>query len=85
MMSNFNTLDFTRRIKSNPDRSHIPLIMISAKHEIEDQIAALNAGAELYVTMPFNVDFSALRSKSYSNVKKHSKRISPPRSVPSNL
>lgn len=57
MMSNFNTLDFTRRIKSNPDRSHIPLIMISAKHEIEDQIAALNAGAELYVTMPFNVDF----------------------------
>lgn len=57
MMPNPGSLEFTRSIKTNPEWAHVPLVIISAKHEIEDQIAALNAGAELYITMPFNTDY----------------------------
>jgi signal transduction histidine kinase/DNA-binding response OmpR family regulator/ligand-binding sensor domain-containing protein len=57
IMPDFDVSKFAKQIKADPDTSHIPLIMLSANHEVETQIEALNAGADLYITLPFNVDF----------------------------
>lgn len=57
MVPNLDILDLIRHIKSNPDISHIPLIIISPEQDMEHQISALNAGAELYIPMPFNIDY----------------------------
>ena len=48
---------FTKHVKSNSKTLHIPIILVSSKHEVEEQIEGINAGAELYVTKPFNVDY----------------------------
>ncbi len=57
MMSGMDGISFTKELKSNSETAHIPLILISAKHEVDEQIEGINAGAELYITKPFNVDY----------------------------
>ena len=44
-------------VKSSKETAHIPVIIISGKYETEQQIEALSAGAQLYVTKPFSADF----------------------------
>lgn len=57
MMPGIDGVTLTKQIKDNKNTSHIPMILISAKHEIEKQIEALEAGAEMYITKPFNVEY----------------------------
>jgi two-component system KDP operon response regulator KdpE len=44
-------VEVTRRIR---ERSHVPIIVVSAKDKEPDKIAALDAGANDYVTKPFS-------------------------------
>lgn len=57
MMPGLDGIAFARHLKSNSKTAHIPLVIVSAKQEVEEQIEGINAGAELYVTKPFNVDY----------------------------
>ncbi|GHU76102.1 hybrid sensor histidine kinase/response regulator [Bacteroidia bacterium] len=43
-------------IKSNVDYSHIPVIMLTAKVDIQSRIEGLEAGADAYVEKPFSMD-----------------------------
>jgi len=52
-----NGIAFTNRLKSNKSTAHIPIILISAQRTVEEQIEGLEAGAEMYITKPFNVDY----------------------------
>jgi CheY-like chemotaxis protein len=49
-------IELCRIIKSHPSLKHVPIIMISARKEKEDIEAGIQAGAEEYVTKPFDVD-----------------------------
>lgn len=44
---------------------HIPVILLSAKSEIEDKVLGLNAGADDYMTKPFNTFELVARVKSH--------------------
>lgn len=57
MMPKVNGLALTKEIKSNPKTAHIPMILVSAKYQVEEQIEGITAGAEMYITKPFNVDY----------------------------
>jgi signal transduction histidine kinase/DNA-binding response OmpR family regulator/ligand-binding sensor domain-containing protein len=57
MMPLTDGLSITRRLKCDPRTAHIPLILVSAKHHIEEQIEGLEAGADLYITKPFSVNY----------------------------
>lgn len=57
MMPEVDGITITKRIKENPKTAHLPLILVSAKHRIDEQIEGLEAGADLYITKPFNVDY----------------------------
>ncbi|NDV69367.1 two-component regulator propeller domain-containing protein [Dysgonomonas sp. 25] len=46
-----------KEIKSNPKQAHIPFILVSANHNVDEQIRGLAAGAEMYITKPFNIDY----------------------------
>lgn len=56
-MPKLDGIELTSIIKSKKITAHIPLIIISAKQGVEEQIKGINAGAELYITKPFNVDY----------------------------
>lgn len=55
-MPGLDGIELTSSIKSDKNTAHIPLIIISAKQGVEEQIRGMNAGAELYITKPFDVN-----------------------------
>ena len=44
MMPGIGGIELTKRIKSVKETAHIPIIMVSGRHEMEQQMAALSAG-----------------------------------------
>ncbi len=49
-----NTLCTT--LKTNPQTSHIPIILLTAKNRDEDKLQGLETGADAYIVKPFNMD-----------------------------
>ncbi len=49
-------LQLCKEVKSNIDYSHIPIILLTAKTNIQSKIAGLDAGADAYVEKPFSMD-----------------------------
>ena len=46
--------DLCREIKNDPQLCHIPVILVTAKGTVEDQVKGLEQGADAYVTKPFD-------------------------------
>ena len=57
MMPGISGIELTKRIKAVKETAHIPIIIVSGRHEMEEQMAALSAGAEMYITKPFNAEY----------------------------
>ena len=57
-----------REIKNDPKMAQTPVVMLTAKVESEDVITGIEAGADNYITKPFDVEI--LRSKINSLMKK---------------
>jgi len=54
MMPQMDGITMLDHLKNNMVTSHIPVVLLSAKSSIEDQIEGLQYGADLYMTKPFN-------------------------------
>jgi DNA-binding response OmpR family regulator len=52
-------LTVTRSLKTDSRTSHIPIILLTAKSEDEHQIKGIKAGADVYITKPFNFEYLA--------------------------
>ena len=55
MMDGMDGIEVCKRLKSNIDTSHIPIILLTAKNTDEDKIAGYQEGADQYITKPFNM------------------------------
>ena len=63
--------DLCRKIKENIQMSHIPVILLTAKAMVEDQVMGLDCGADAYVTKPFEPQYiMALISSQLRNREK---------------
>ena len=56
MMPRMDGFEVLRNLKNNPGTMSIPVIMLTAKDEAESFSRAQEAGAEDYITKPFNRD-----------------------------
>ncbi|MBT8136055.1 MAG: phosphate regulon transcriptional regulator PhoB [Gammaproteobacteria bacterium] len=54
MLPEMSGLEFTRRLKRDPETVDIPVIILTARGEEEDKVKGLNTGADDYVTKPFS-------------------------------
>ncbi|MDB9082578.1 response regulator [Parabacteroides merdae] len=68
MMSVKDGYETCREIKNDPKMAQTPVVMLTAKVESEDVITGIEAGADDYITKPFDVEI--LRSKINSLMKK---------------
>ncbi len=73
MMPVMDGLKLTKHLKQNIKTCHIPVIMLSAKAMVEDQLSGLSVGADDYIPKPFS--FSVLESK-VSNILRSRRRMS---------
>ena len=54
MLPGIDGLEVTRRLKSDPNTKHLPIVMLTAKGEEADIVTGLELGADDYVTKPFS-------------------------------
>ncbi len=54
MMPGMDGFEFTRRLRDNFNISHIPVILLTASISEERHLTGLEAGADAYITKPFN-------------------------------
>jgi adenylate cyclase len=54
MMPEMNGLEVLTRLKADPSVKHIPVMMISALDEIDSIVTCIEAGAEDYISKPFD-------------------------------
>ena len=66
MMPVMDGVTATKEIRKVSD---VPIIMLTAKSEDEDEIEGLEVGANDYVTKPFNLDVLLLRIKKIINIE----------------
>lgn len=57
MLPDIKGLDIVQTLKSDLRTSHIPIIILSARTTVEQQIEGSQTGADSYVTKPFNVHY----------------------------
>ena len=57
VMSGKNGYELCRLIKENIQISHIPVILLTAKATVGDQVQGLDSGADAYVTKPFEPQY----------------------------
>ena len=63
MLPDGSGLDLCREIKSDKDKSSIPIIILTAKDDEVDKVVGFELGADDYVTKPFSVRELILRIK----------------------
>ena len=56
MMPGMDGLELCRQVRSNDIINHIPIIVVTARITKDEQIRGLEAGADAYLTKPFNED-----------------------------
>ncbi len=72
MMPKMNGIEMLDKLKNSTATSHIPVVLLTAKHSVENQIEGLRYGADYYITKPFNKDFLLA---SIENLLKQRKKI----------
>ena len=55
MMPEMDGIEMCRRIKNNLSVAYIPLVLLTAKDNVESQIEGYESGADLYIPKPFSM------------------------------
>lgn len=64
MMPEMDGFELCRKIKSSNDTCHIPVILLSAKSDVDSQIQGYDYGADAYLQKPFSTELLATTVRS---------------------
>lgn len=83
MMPVMDGYQLCKEVKSDMELSHIPIIFLTAKNDIDSKINGLKYGAEAYVEKPFS--FNYLKEQVLSLLDNRRRKEKPLRNAPSSL
>jgi DNA-binding response OmpR family regulator len=66
MMPGIDGLEVCRQVKKDILINHIPFILLSAKTTNESRVEGLQAGADVYLIKPFNMDVLKMQIKLFT-------------------
>jgi DNA-binding response OmpR family regulator len=63
MLPHMSGLDILQKLRSDLKTAHLPIIIVSTKKEVSDEIVGFEFGADDYITIPFNMPILIARIK----------------------
>lgn len=57
MMPEMDGPEFCRRVRQNPNTSHLPFVMLTAKTDDDSKTEGMNCGADIYIEKPFSMKY----------------------------
>ena len=61
IMPEMDGVELCRRLKENMSTTHIPVILLTAKADVESQIEGIDVGADDYISKPFAIEVFKLK------------------------
>ena len=74
MMPGLDGYEVCKKIRKEPDLSGAKIILISAKHQLEDRLVGYEAGADDYITKPFNQAEFLAKTKVFSRLNEEERK-----------
>ncbi|QZT37934.1 response regulator [Halosquirtibacter xylanolyticus] len=75
MMPEIDGVTLCKRIKQNICTCHIPVIMITAKATVEDQLAGLRNGADDFIEKPFSIKVLRAKVENFIKMQHRMKKV----------
>ncbi len=72
IMPIMNGIEACRRLKSDPETFNIPVVMVTALGDLGHKLEGLNAGADEFITKPFDKNEILLRVQNLMKLKRYS-------------
>jgi diguanylate cyclase (GGDEF)-like protein len=85
MMPAMDGYEVARRIRRHPSNGNVPIIMLTAKSEVEDKLSGFDSGADDYMTKPFGPQELLARVKAKIRRVEVDSSLSPLTRLPGNL
>ncbi len=61
MMPNMDGIELIDKVRHDFTMSHIPIVMLTARHSPDDRVKAMEYGADGYITKPFSIELLLAR------------------------
>ena len=81
MLPGIDGIEILKEVRKNPKTQHTPIIMLTAKDEINDKVTGLDIGADDYITKPFAIQ--ELLARIRATLRKHNNSTTKPAEEPS--
>jgi len=75
MMPELDGYDVIRRLKTNPQTAHIPVIFVTAKSEVDDEKLGFDLGAVDYITKPVSPTLVMARVRTHLAMHDHNRDL----------
>lgn len=75
MMPRLDGVEMSKKIKADIRTSHIPLILLTAKSGEESKLEGLTAGADDYITKPFNLEILLVKIHNLIEARRRNREL----------